>query len=435
MSTREFMYREPTRAFILSALSIALLVSACGRDDTDGLETSGGRGLDVRVAPLRLPDIGNVVYGVTVRNGVGEIVWSRDNLSSTRFGDGRGAISYVGPCDARQNPHTVELMVLEVSTVDGTQLARGVDYQNPTFDAEGNPTPLGMDGIVCIENADVPVVFNLTLMRNAGQGFFDVGVQFNDIFCSAKLDCKEAFLHDGAVRSPSAIIGFACTTGAAAGDPSQPSTWLHYSDLVLACSDDSTSPPDVVSVVIDPTAPDEGQQGPRSPLLYEWASYFGRENFASFDKCYWNLAVGLDMAFIGTRTCTLTLRGTASEGPFDGSGPAPNDIYPYVLWSARLTENGNICSEQRLNAPESGVVTAYERPGVQPTVYAGRYPCGGRPEPIPSVAFACSDEVSIEARAAGSAFSVKFGDQTSDQQLLPPGWTVSDDCCPTGCCR
>jgi hypothetical protein len=435
MKRRKTLPSTAVRRLLSATLALALPSVACGRDDTERTDRTGGRGLDVRVAPLRLPDIGDVVYGVTVRNGDGDIVWSRNNLSSTRFGDGRGAISYIGPCDAQQNPHTVELQVLSVSTVDGTWLEPGVDYQNPTLDEDGNPWPLGMDGIICVENADVPVVFNLTLMRRAGQGFFDIGVQFDDIFCSAKVDCKDAFLHQNGVRAPTAIVGFACTTGAEAGPPDSPSTVLHYTDLVLTCTDNTSSPPVETTVVIDPTSADEGQQGDRPPLLYQWAAYFGREAFADFDKCYWNLALGLDMGFIGARTCKLALRGTASQGPFAGSGPAPNDIYPYVLWEVTLADDGNLCAEQGLNAPESGVVTAYERPGIPPTAYVARYACGGSPEPVPNVAFACGEEATVDARAAGSAFRVTIDGLSSEQQVLPSGWTLSEDCCATGCCR
>ena len=51
-----------------------------------------------------------------------------------------------------------------------------------------DPGPL-VKTFPCTPNADTPVDFDVTVMRQANQGFFDVAVSFDAIFCAAKLDC------------------------------------------------------------------------------------------------------------------------------------------------------------------------------------------------------------------------------------------------------
>ncbi len=57
------------------------------------------------------------------------------------------------------------------------------DFENPC--AEAGDCVLSFP---CVENEDVFVEFNITVMRDAEQGFFDIAVNFEDIFCSAKFD-------------------------------------------------------------------------------------------------------------------------------------------------------------------------------------------------------------------------------------------------------
>ena len=108
-----------------------------------------------------------------------------------------------------------------------------------------NPTPVTRD-VACAPNADVAVAFDMTVVREAQQGFFDVAVTFQDIFCSAKLDCEK----DGAdgpepltllfnpltgAREATAVLAFSCTAG-----PDAPATYLHLDDLRIGCTDGTT---------------------------------------------------------------------------------------------------------------------------------------------------------------------------------------------------
>jgi len=235
---------------ILARLALAALLPfmtiACSKSDTPAAR-EGGPGIEVKVAPLTLPGIARACYDVLVQNGLGETVWARGvfgqqwpedttTLCSTQFGNGAGGdISYVGPCDADQPSHTVTLSVDGLYDVSGNDIG---EYVNPC--PPNTPCTLP---VLCAENADTPVTFNFTIMRAANQGFFDVAVNFDNIFCSAKVDCTYdtegtepiELLFDPATgeRIQTAVVGFACT----AGPGTDASTTLMMNDLRVTCGD------------------------------------------------------------------------------------------------------------------------------------------------------------------------------------------------------
>ena len=202
----------------------ALLAVGCAADPP---VPPTGR-LAVDVAPLNLAGVTNAEYTLAVTNGpngTGETVWTKA-LSSNQYGDGAGSLSYVGPCDAATGTNTVTLTLTALYDTNG--LVPVGSYMNPT--------PISRQ-MTCVENTDVPVQFDITLARQADQGFFDVAVQFRDIFCSAKLDCQKAdgsdleLLHAPAGgRDMTVVMGFACT-GSLSG-----TTYLYMDDLVIDCT-------------------------------------------------------------------------------------------------------------------------------------------------------------------------------------------------------
>lgn len=163
-------------------IAVVAASSACGTEDA-GAPTAPG--IAIRVAPLDLPGVTNAVYTLTVRNESGSAVWSRQ-LDSIAYGGGDGSVSYVGPCDADDDPsgdgaatNTVSLSLDELDTASAP-LAPGADYANPA----PSDAPL-VQSAVCVADADTAVSFDLTVARRAEQGFFDVAITFDDIFCSA----------------------------------------------------------------------------------------------------------------------------------------------------------------------------------------------------------------------------------------------------------
>ncbi len=203
----------------LPLLGSALLAAGCSESPPPS-DTN----FSVQVAPLILPGVTNACYRVTVTNDIdrgGDIVWQQDSICADDFGDGIGAITYVGPCDAdvtTQNSVTIELLDLMTGSPTPTAVADG-SYVNPCGEIDDwstDPDTLltGEDDFgpctinhTCVENADEPIEFNLTIMRDARQGFFDIAVNFEDIFCSAKLDtCYPDGDDDGTDPDPIALL-------------------------------------------------------------------------------------------------------------------------------------------------------------------------------------------------------------------------------------
>lgn len=406
------------------AITTAGLTGACSADKLD----VPGQRFEIAVAPLQLNGITNAVYNLTVLNAdapPNNVVWNQDGLSSTQYGDGRGALTYIGTCDATRNPHTVELELVSLTDTTRT-LTSPEEYANPAPVG----TPIRLTNIMCKENADVSVVFNLTLLRAAKQGFFDIAVNFSDVFCSAKLDCKDELLFDGDVRSPTVVFGFACTAGK--GD----NTYMYLSDLTLTCTDADGQNPVVTTL---PTAGlDDGQQGPKGTAVYEWAQYSVKEFLAQeqFDKCAWNFAVGLDTEALAGKKCSLTAVGTAADRALPG-GIMPRDgAYPVITWTVDvLTAQGDLCSNNGLNAAGSGVKTDYVLPSTPANAYApltAEHICGAQ------AAIACGTTTAVGAVnvvPAGRSFQVQVAGVTAPTDfVLPEGWVVASECCQANCC-
>ena len=345
--------RLTTLALVLAS---PLAIACAGEVPSPAGDTFEGPGLAVNVAALNLSGVGDVVWDLEVQNGAtpAQTVWQR-RISSSGYGDGAGSASYIGPCDADANPNKVRVWVVGVFTDAVTTLgtfssgAAGGVTGNPT--AFQNPTataPLERT-VVCAENTDVAVQFDVALMRPAQQGFFDIAVNFSDIFCSAKLDCVPELLHRaGGGRDLTAVLGFACTSGSA-------DSCLYTAPVTLDCGPGATW-------TLDPS------QGPGnipedSPLLFGAAVYQGDEEFTAFRKSYWNVALGLDETQFATYPdCTLSWSGTAAEGELDGAGPfttPAGTLYPFIAWERDIIVAGALaCSAHPLNTPVGGESTA-----------------------------------------------------------------------------
>ena len=332
------------------ALTIASVSVGCAGEVPN---TPTGR-LAINVAPLNLSGITDADYTLTVTNGAnggGEVVWTRD-VTSQRYGDGAGSLAYVGTCDASTGVNTVELELTALRDASG--LVPAGTYMNPT--------PVIREA-TCVANADVAVTFDITLARQADQGFFDVAVQFRDIFCSAKLDCQTPgggdleLLHnaDGA-RDMTVVLGFACT-GSLGG-----TTYLYMDDVVVDCTGQTSD------VRVAPTG--LGNATPTAnpgDYLFGAAIYRGVEGLAG--KAYWNVSLGLNAANFKTNgTCTLTTRATASAEPFPqeaGGFPLPSGtVYPVIDWDVTLSDGldpdgHRVCTTHQVNGNDGAVATNY----------------------------------------------------------------------------
>lgn len=321
--------------------------------------------LAIAVSALELETVGDACYNLIARNGAGDVVWDQTGICADQFGDGVAALSYVGSCDASQPQHTV--------TLELVGLYLGDDGTDPIdTDAYVNPCPVG-DGCTqpatCVDNADVPVTFTLTVMRRASQGFFDIAVNFSDLFCSAKFDCKRdvdgvetplllAFDPSTGERVDTAVLGLACT-----GGPDS-DTHVYLQNPVLDCG----SP-----VVIDLGGAEAGNlftsSEPAPSPLVQVMTFRGVELLesggASADKIYFNVAFGVDFER-ATGPCTLSTTATVSSGPLEDFTTPAYSAYPVIEYQIPFVgpdADDFACVRWPLdgpdNGPDAGVATVY----------------------------------------------------------------------------
>ena len=340
------------------ALSLVVLgLLGCGGEPpTDELARAGR--VAIEVAPLSLAGVTDARYTLTVTSGpdgTGETVWQR-TVTSSQYGDGAGSLAYVGPCDASAAQGSVSLELLTLYGSGGAPIDEGTWV---------NPTPITRN-VVCVQNADVPVTFDMTIVRDAQQGFFDVAVSFDDIFCSAKLDCVRdggdedlELLHnplEGGARDLTAVLAFACTA-----DPDGDETFLYMDDVRIVCDGLSADVKVDVSGIgnVDLAAAPNANTG---GYLFGASVYRGEEALAA--KAYWTVSLGLnDGAFPLARDCTLVSRATASAeswplGPDGGFSPPDGTVYPVIAWNVPLTDaDGRVCGAHEVGGGDEVAVT------------------------------------------------------------------------------
>jgi len=370
----------------LCVASAALVLTGCAGPPTPA-STDSGPSVQINVAPLDLAGVTNVCYAVEVRNEAGEAVWSKAHLCSDQYGDSGGALAYVGSCDATDSAggdgianNTVTLAVENLYDTahpwTGDPEAPGATaWQNPCVDDPA--TTDAIEGctrqVACRADRDTPVDFDLTIARAAQQGFFDVAIGFDDIFCSAKVDCsytsgdpiKLVFDPATGERVQTVVWAFACTDGDPGGS-TETATHLYMDDVVLDC--------DGTTYAVDPTAGPGNvyPNGAGAPLPLVQAQVFRGEeqlqnNGQDADKRYWNVALGLDMGFFSPTTgtapdCVLQTRATASKGPLLYGTTAEGATYPYVQVAVPInTGNAITCTQHPVDGTgaHAGVSTHY----------------------------------------------------------------------------
>lgn len=342
----------------LCTATVSTFVGACVGDGPAPTASLG-----VSVAPLTLSGVTEACYDLRVTNapaGAGETVWSRSEICSSRYGDGGGAVSFVGTCDASTGvDNTVELALVRLEDAGGS-----IDYANPC-----PPSAPCRRAAPCIEGGDSSVTFELTIARPARQGFFDVAINFDDLFCSAKVDCAAdatagggplelLFAPGGSARIPSVVLAFACTAGLGAD------TQLYFGDLAVDCGGTPvslaiTGPPGNLYSVASP-AP--------QPLL-QVATFRGAELLedgagTSWKKLYFNTALALDFDNL-PGPCDLVGQMTAADGAFDVPFTTPSNVaYPLIEVNVPLVtgsgDTGYACTHHPLGSePSDGVWVHY----------------------------------------------------------------------------
>ena len=364
-----------------------------------------GPALSVVVAPLDLQGVTNATYTLTVKNESGAQVWTR-TVDADRYGDGVGAVSYVGPCDADDDPSGDGVanngVELELVGLDGSAgaLVAGLDFANPA--PVGSPVSRT---VACREGEDTPVSFELAVVQRAQQGFFDVAVTFSNIFCSAKLDCVkddgpdagsdpdplELLFNASGQRDRTVVMALACTSGPGTD------THLYMNDVVIRCDGAEVA-------TLAPVEP-AGNKGAMPPLVFQHALYFGVEQLndgggQSYAKAYWNLAIGIDEGALASLTgpCVLSTDATATPAALDVGATAAGAVWPRIVWEVTLAGAGATalsCGRHAVNVPGSGVSTAYAEGQAFAFAFAPDIPGGGANARVQPVVAAptCADGV------------------------------------------
>ncbi|TNF35984.1 MAG: hypothetical protein EP329_05665 [Deltaproteobacteria bacterium] len=331
----------------------ALVAAACSPAGRDGGDA--GPGVAISVAPLTLSGVTNASYHLVVVNGSGEVV-TDVVVTADQYGDGAGSLSYVAPCDADDNDNAVQLTLLDLYEQGSATPIAPATYVNPGTLSRT---------VTCLADADVAVTFDLTIARAATQGFFDVAIELDEVFCSAKLDCLKdpgdpsstiALLFNASgQRDTTFVMGFACTGGLGAGGE----TWQYLDDVVVTCGADAVSVDVGAGVGVLPAGAITQVSGTQSPL-FGAAVFRGDEQLSGFNKQYWNVALG----FAGGADCQVGARGTASNGALAGAATPTGTSWPLVVWDVALTDGAGdiVCTQHPINAatcPADGVCVAY----------------------------------------------------------------------------
>jgi N-acetylneuraminic acid mutarotase len=413
---------------------LAGLVAGCAKPHEEGPR------LTVAVAPLALPGLSKVCYDLAVRNGAnggGELVWARGTpgvsgpsgdpgaICSNAYGTGAGgAITFVGTCDADAQEDPSDLPGERTNSVtlwvDGLFDTAGTFLAPDGPDGWQDPCPSGCTlHTLCEENADARLEFSLAILRQANQGFFDIGVTFDDIFCSAKVDCvgdggealKLLFNPATGLRDTTVVTAFACTSARGATIE----TDLFRDPLTITCGSSVT--------YLDPAVGDGNAYTAANPdpdmadPIWQYAIYAKGENASCggfpCKKHYWNVAFGLDAQ---VDNCVLTTRMTgAKEGTFAGFNSPPQSVYPVIDVNVPLTSAaGLICTKDPLNGLNSGVQTIYTKT-----------------EEIETFSFAFGDEVFSGGCSPACSRHGTCGDE--NVCICVTGWTGAT--CATPICK
>jgi hypothetical protein len=453
----------------LLAAPMALTVGACAQS-TEVADDFGyaGTGIAVSVAPLDLEGVNDACYSFEIKNGLDQRVVARGSeqdpsgngvagqngdggpgglsdrearpLCSSRFGDNGGGISYVAPCDASSPEaaeHTVRLWVNAVCE------AGSLDGDTPCVPMYGYQNPCGNNGCVvtanCVEDSDVPVQFNFTIMASAKQGFFDIAVRFDEVFCSAKLDtCYgeganatpiDLLFDDSGNEVHTAVAAISCTAGVGNVD-----TTLFYTNVSLNCSTTGTYVLDLSSVDEEGNFEFVNPEGDRINA----SIYYGSEalpngtgpNAQDANKVFTNVAFVLPE----DETCSFNWLVVPSDEPepcpsaADGSAGEYSQVAGIEFNVGGLTAGS--CDTNPLDEEGSGVNTVYLT--TDPPAYTGQLNEGDQAFTDPS----CSTSVDPTLPCTGPDTD---GDGIPDScDTCPNGETFSwvnwDTVCPNGTC-
>lgn len=353
----------------------------------------------------------------------GNLVWRQEGLCSSSYGV-NGQLRYSGVCanteaDADGTLNGVRLTIESLEGTGGSDLLAG-GFINPCPAGAVDQDNGCVIPAVCKTNTDTQIEFNLTVMRQAQFGFFDVAVRFNEVFCAAKVDCERddstetlQFLQkpDG-TDGDTVIVGFACFAGTNTDGSAKP-LYLYLDDIIIDCGSDQAT----VFVGNGPgnlAAADYANTTGSSDVLFGASVSQGASMQGGM---YVNTLLGMN-TYDG---CTLTTKGTASPTALSDSYTTPdNASYPYVDFNVELGDgNGRTCSKHPLfgTGANAGVSAPYT--GVDATeTFDNEFTVAAE---APAVACPCWDHAALTntfaAITSGGPGTYSFDHDLNDDEL------------------
>lgn len=328
-------------------LVLALVIFAC---DAERTIPHQGR-LAIGVAPLELGGV--ACYSIAVSHAdtlVFETPWvcsgpAVDDHGNAVPGQGSGPLGdlvFIGACiDDNDDGPTMNRVVVTLHTL---------------FDANGAarrdldlPPPFVRD-VLCEENGDTRVDVSFVVMRGADHGFLDLVVRFEDIACSAKVDCAEELVPIGHPGLDGIVIALACRSDTSAFTP------LFMDTIRLACVGR-----DGASTVVDVDPTDSPGLFSATPATSFVAAAVGSEGRIADDGAsYWTIAIGLGDLDAFASCAVMSARMTAGLGrPLSEYGAYPviglaDSERGIPFWDGEM-----FACQSPLDASGSGLGTAY----------------------------------------------------------------------------
>ncbi|TNF22656.1 MAG: hypothetical protein EP329_28365, partial [Deltaproteobacteria bacterium] len=292
---------------LLGVFLLVTVVGACGKNETRPAR------LSLAILPLELPSVGVATYDLKVEYDDAETGWTTvAEITGIESIQG-GSASYVGPCVP--GPSRVTVTLTQLLTPGGAP-------------AEVVLPPPIQEPFVCVENADTFVELDVFVVMSASQGFLDLNLDLDDLFCSAKVDCAAALLQHPTTgeRGPTLVTGLACTGGA---DTTVDENYVGFENAVLCCDDGVTAACTLL-----------GQEPPDIGVLYT-QTYEGTEEIAG--KHFFNTAWRLDDAWLAAHDahCTFSAFGFVTSDPGGNPPTTYTEGMPAVHYYAEINADGS----------------------------------------------------------------------------------------------
>lgn len=212
------------------------------------------------------------------------------------------------------------------------------------------------------------MTFHVTGLADANSGFADVSIVIDNMYATAKADCRGDFMYDDNQASQTAFI-LAWT--ATSGDNEQ--TFLNQNDIEVTCTYGNGPEDDKTAYLDASTPPGEIDPIPLAPPLSDLfdriAVYRGREfpDRENFEKGYWSFAFALkplsQAQLDALGTCHIRTQASPSDDWY--SQLPPTYRFPVIDWDvpiiARNQQNQSQvqCYYYGLDAGDGAVDTVF----------------------------------------------------------------------------